>query len=545
MPIRNQNWYDLQATRRYPLDERSTGVDDAGKSIHDDILVDCHIRFPVTLGQYLFVQGITVSPGLVTLVFGAAASLTDAAPVTIAAVSLPRSTPQNVNHPITPLADGVAGWVALGHGLDEEFVGRYSSPIQTLISQRCARPYRPLPIPSLGKLDLSTSLQGIVTFLSQPPVTTTYIPKTSEQALRVNSTPVNAIVFKLEDEVQGANPLRTLLGPCNQRPESGTCPKPPIETINGLTPDCAGNINITFDGFTPAVFENCGGVDVLADTGLSEACAGGDGNDERRAPQDNCVPGTESIDDATWYDPTTQLPGPDLPPDVVSSESLPDDSVIGTCATLPVCVNFADGAATEFVVRDGLFVFDSVVGAPSLCADASSLSVGEDDAHYVYTAANIVGRNLALFKNCASDWALSKTVGVELQITVSGLRRNGGLVLNYLRGNSGLGSPTRYLVATIDADTAQLKLLRFNGSAFVNEYSAPFQAIVDTWYRLTATPVLVGSAVAITLTAEAVDGSVVPLSVSLTVANYGDPVGQAGVFSSSSYTRFNKFTIED
>jgi len=55
MAIRNQNWYNLQSTRRYPLDDISTGVDDAGAFIREDIIVDCHIRFPNTLGEYLYI----------------------------------------------------------------------------------------------------------------------------------------------------------------------------------------------------------------------------------------------------------------------------------------------------------------------------------------------------------------------------------------------------------------------------------------------------------------------------------------------------------
>jgi hypothetical protein len=546
MAIRNQNWYDLQASRRYPLDERSTGVDDAGKPIHDDILVDCHIRFPSNLGQYLFVQGITVAPSLVTVVFGAASDLNDAAPVTIAAVSLPRTTAQSVNHAITPLADGVAGWIALGPGLDEEFTGRYSAPIQTLVSPRCARPYRPLPVPSLGKLNLATSLQGIITLSAQAPVTATYIPATDAQALTVDGAPINAILFRLEGELQGFNPLKEFLGPCGQRPESGTCPKPPIATINGVSPDCAGNINLVFDGFDTAVFEGCGGVDVISDTGLSEACAANDGR-RRRTPQDNCVPGTESIDDGTWYDPTDQLPGPPTPPDVIESESLPDDSVLAECALTPVCADFEAADASAFTVREGLFVFESA-SAPETCNPALSLAVTPENNltnHYVYAAANIVGRNLALFKNCASNWALDKSVGAEMQITAAGLQRNGGVVLNYLRGSAALGVPTRYMAVLIDAAAGQLKLVRFNGTNFVTEYSAAMETIVGTWYRVSATPVLSGSTVVVTAAAVAVDDSVTPVSFSIPIPNYGDPIGQAGLLSLSSYTRFNRFTIED
>lgn len=546
MPIRNQNWYDLQASRRYPLDERSTGLDDAGQFIHDDILVDCHIRFPEPLGQYMFVQGITVSPNIVTIVFGVAADLTDTATTSVAAISLPRNTPQNVNHPVVPLVAGVAGWIAFGPGLDEEFVGRYSTPLQTLIAQRCARPYRPLPISSLGKLNVATSLTGIVTLSAQNPVTATYIPKTAANALTVANTPVDAILFQLEGETRAFNPLKEFLGTCGQRPESGTCPRPPIATINGISPDCNGNINLVFDGVAAALFENCGGVAVTSDTGLADACSAGD---ERRrpSPQDECTPGSESADDIIWYDPPTALPFET--PDVVSSESVDEDAVLAECATMPLCRDFKTGAAPDFAVREGLFVFESV-SAPEVCEPPGSLATTPENdltSHYVYTAANIAGRNLALFKNCTNDWTLNKTITAELQLTATGLQRNGGVLFNYIRGNAGLGIPTRYLVATLDANAAKLRLLRFNGAHFVTEYSAPFSVVVGAWYRVSATPIAVQSegAVLVNIAAAAVDDSVSPVSFSLLVAQYGDPIGLAGLFSAASYTRFNKFTIEN
>ncbi|NDC10657.1 MAG: hypothetical protein EBZ75_15235, partial [Oxalobacteraceae bacterium] len=109
MSIRNQNWYNLQSTRRYPLDDISTGVDDAGAFIREDIIVDCHIRFPANLGQYLYVQGITVSTGIVTVLFGATSDV-DSAGQTVCAVSLPQPVVPYVNYPVTPIAGPISGW---------------------------------------------------------------------------------------------------------------------------------------------------------------------------------------------------------------------------------------------------------------------------------------------------------------------------------------------------------------------------------------------------------------------------------------------------
>lgn len=522
MAVRNQNWYDLQAARRYPLDERSTGLDDNGQVIRDNILVDCHIRFPTTLGAYLYVQGITVAPALVSIVFGVANALEDAGGATIAAVTLPRTAPQNVNHEITPLRPGVAGWVVLGPGLAEEFVGRYTAPLQTVISQRCARPYRPLPIPTMGKLGLAANLEGIVNITAAAPVSARH------EKLTINSTLVDAIVLRLDGELQGTNnPLQFFLGPCAERPESGTCPRPPIETINGMSPDCNGNITFVIDGFDALSYNDCGGVDIISHTGLAETC-NALRDPRRELPNDDCN-SSESLGDDYWYNPIDQIP-----PDVVIDEDLEEDAFSETCVTTPLCVDFSSGVAAHFVVRDGLFVFQSLF-APPVCGSSEELF----DEHYVYTAADVVGRNITLFRNCSSSWIFNKTIKTQIALTGGGLRRNGGLLLNYVRGDT-----TTYLLALIDGNLNKVRLLRFNGTTFIEEYSANFQTFTDTWYELAVAPTQSGNNLVLNIAASSPTGAVSPVSFTVTLSNYGNPLGLVGLYSDRAYTYFNKFAIE-
>lgn len=534
MPIRNQNWYDLQSTRRYPLDDRSTGIDDNGGLIRDSILVDCHIRYPDTLGDYVYVQGLTVSAGLVTVVFGVASSLTATDGTSIAAVTLPFPVTQNINYPVKELYPGVAGWVVLGSGISEPFTGRYSTPAQSLIAARNARAYRPLPVPSLRKLNTATGLTDVVNFTAAEPI------KISRETIEVGGVEKQALVFRLDGAVGDQTALKYFLGPCGQRPESGTCPKPAIETINGIQPDCAGNVNFVFDGFTGYPYTDCGGIDIISDIGLSEACYAG-APKSRRKSRDNCTLTSESEDDANWYDPLTQTkPGTVI----FSSESLPDEGYPGTCAALPVCVDFSSGTAPQFVVKKGLFVFDETA-TPGTCA--SPPAYGTDltlSTNYAYASADIVGVNIALYKNCVSDWALGHKISTDLQVNTDGLDRNGGLVLNYVRGNPNIDLPTTYIVAVIDCMKAQLRLLRYNGSRFVNEYSTEFETFVNKWYRLSMRPVASGSDVVVTVRAEAADDSVTPVQFAVSLSQYGAAIGQAGLFSNRSYTYFNTFKIE-
>lgn len=535
MPVRNQNWYDLQAGRRYPLDDRSTGVDDAGAFIQDDVLVDCHLRFPSTLGNYVFVQGITVTPALVTVVFGVAEELSSIDCPSLAAITVPKTAlAEGVNYTLNPLLPGVAGWVAFGPGVQEQFVGRYSTPAQTLIASRCGRPYAPLPIPSLGKQNLATSLQGLISVLGVPPVEAFY------DEVTIDGNAAKAIVFRLATEFNGTNPLQTFLGACGERPESGTCPKPSLETINGVPPDCDGNINLVFEDFVALPFANCGGIDVLSSVGLAEACNAAN-PPPRPRPQDNCNPLNESAsDDANWYNPITQIP-----PDVFESESLPDPGYSESCATVPNCIDFADGVSGgRFNTVSGLFVYESA-DAPYGCTLDSSEVAGSLAPHYTYAAASGVGKNIALFKNCAADWAFNRTITAEFKIGAGGLRRNGGILLNYLQGVPHLQIPTRYIVALLDGETNKLKVLRINGTATVVEQETDITVVPGYWYSLTVETIDAGSSVVLNVTAEPMDLFTPTASLSVSLSNYGDHTGLSGLYSDRSYTYFNLFRVEE
>jgi hypothetical protein len=542
MPVRNQNWYNLQETRRYPLDDASTGVDDSGEPINDSIIVDCHLRFPQELGNYAFISAITVSPGIVTVLFSAATAIDNNSVFTpIAAVSLPKPIQKNTNYNITPLVAGAAGWVAFGAGVDEPFSGKYSSPRQTFLQPRSARSYRSLPIPSIGKLSLATALSDIVRLEGIAPVAAVF------RTLTVEGEEVPAIVFELQGETADANPLKDLLGPCGGRPESGTCAKPTIQTINGVSPDCEGNIEIEFDGFTGLPFSNCGGIDILTTVGLQETC---ESTDPPRQYSNLCAPSSAGSD--YWPDPADQLPDPPLP-DIYSSISISEASI--GCLTLPVCYDFSAGTAPEFKTLRGLFVFDSVV-APLLCgaapdtnsnlAASSELSVSSETIatpHLTYTAADITGTNIAILQNCATDWALGKTITTQLMIRNSGLKRNGGLIINYLAAKPAFNVPTTYLLLLLEVESATFKILRFNGSSFVKEYETNYPMRANVWYDISVTPIDNDENVLLQCQIKPTYAPSPQLNTAVDIANYGNPIGQCGFYSAQAYTSFNKLTI--
>jgi len=567
MSIRNKNWYNLQSTRRYPLDESCTGIDDAGNFIRDDIIVDCNIQFPKTAGQYLYVQGLSVSAGIVTVVFGAVNDRNAPSGPTIAAISLPKPVTPYLNYSVTGLVPGVSGWVVFGPGIETEFSGRYTYPAQTLVQPRNAKPYRPLPIPTIGKLNLATSLQGVVSIIGSTPVTATH------ENISYADTDFPAIVFRLDTKqiTNTINPLSEFLGPCGQRPESGTCPKQPIESINGIEPDCDGNINIVFDGFDARNFAECGGMDVLTDVGLPAVCA----SNKQKKPQefkDECCgtggellifsslgafpsPGDSTkiygaldtnqtynwvgttyvttgnvIDAYCLSDPTTQI-------DIIVDETLNAQNY--ACLTLPLCHDFTHcDASPLFETRLGRFIV-TATSAPVGCCVSTLTALTQ---HNVYASAGIGGTNICTLKNCATDWATGRTMTVEFKIGVEGIERNGGIVLNYRQEKINGRIITTYVAVMLDVTRARVRVLRYNGSQFVEEASVAYAAALDKWYRVSVSPALNTVGVSLSFAVAELSGTHA-VTGTAEIANYGDPVGFAGLFAQRSYTYFNKFTV--
>jgi hypothetical protein len=603
MSIRNQNWYNLQSTRRYPLDENSTGLDDSNNFIRDDILVDCHIRFPSTYGKYVYVQGLTVSAGIVTVVFGVSATDGFVTGEPLAVVSIPKPVISNINYTVTALKPGVSGWVVFGPGVEDNFVGRYTSVQQTLVAPRCARSYRPLPVPTIGKIGLATALQGVVNLIGDLPVRVRYdatagrVVNVVDGGKTTARDNVQALVIELDPAqiTENYNPLQLFLGPCAQRPESGTCPKTPIESINGIAPDCNGNIEFVFENFHSAEsFLDCGGVDIISGNDLKVICDASDETRKKRPKiyQDECcVAGyevdteselftfpaeqrtakmiiktlntgerwqlgddlltwtaTSSSEFCSWPDPTTAIP------DIVIDELASDPAY--SSVTLPACVDFSNcDGATQFTTRVGTF---SVVSqaSPAACSscvsselDADSLNSSNNSltTKSVYVTENTSALSIATFNNAATDWATGKTISAELKIATAGPERNGGVLLNYRRYLNEFGqTQTTFAAVVVDAARGQLRVLRYTNNSITVEGIAALTVKTGSWYRVSVTPVLDGTNVVLNVYAEEMtttNKATATMVVQIDATMYGELTGYTGLFANRSYTYFNRFTI--
>ncbi len=526
MATTNPDWYAAQYTRKYPVDEFATATGDAGERLPYDILIDCHLRWPVAAGQYAFLSALTVSKNIVTAVFMAADVVDDNAVfLPLAAVTLPRPVHPHVHYPVRALYTGAAGFVVFGD-VAEPFSARFSSPRQSLILPKCARPYTPLPIPSLGKHGHAVGLTDIVRIAAGTDITIT------AEELEIGGATRQALVFRLADSTTSRNLLKNYVGPCGQRPESRNCDRDGIESINGVRPDCNGNVNISFVGMMAGPFSDCTGVTLDQSMGIDDVC------NRRLSKVVRGVDGCASDSSLSADDPgEPSEPGGGGGGGGSESEASTSSEA---CVELPFLEPFDVPDDLNWVVPIGEFISVSVdsPGEP----ESGSLT----DPLFSYTAMDLSRRNVATFAGCGLP-IVDMTVRTNLRLRNAGSRANGGLVLNY-RTADPLSNPHQVsFFISLDRVVGKLRILRFNGGSFVEEASATLatNAFYDDWYEMEVSAVTVDDQVTITAEVNGVTDEAWPsASCSVTTNRYLPADGVLGVGTDRAQTDFAFFEVE-
>lgn len=474
--ITNNNWYNLNSTRKYPIDDGCTGIDDSGNVFPATLITDLNIRMPKSLGIGAMLSSMVVTDSLVSLTFMAidhpVNNSTYDPPISSGVVFSPLCA-FNLKKPITigvpyvlvPFSDGVAGWVVFGEGINKKINARFSTPAQSAIIPRLCRYYRDFPVSSIGKQASSVKLTGIVQLIEGKDVSIT------KETVTINDEEKTAIVFRLKEQ-NNKNILKEYVGPCSGRPESGTCGKPAVEFINTTGPDCFGNININFmPPFETAVYTETiegteiakGGISVDYPIGQIDACTA---KDNLPGP-DGKLPNT--------YD--------DLGPSSSSGDGGPDDNIGSTepilplpieisSATfnyleLPVNITFAVGSQGLWQVINGQFSYVTISGSRK------------------YKALDLSNKNISLWYNSGYDTNLGTRVTTELKFLENGIFGNAGLVLNYRTNAQNITD--EYFIVEINRRNASLNIKRFNGLSTISLASATGLEIKeDVWYKIVA-----------------------------------------------------------
>lgn len=270
MAIRNPNWYAGNATKRYPLADCATGRTDAGVSLPHDLLVDLQVRVPETVGRYVLLSSIAVTPTLVSLTLLASDTQANDPAETptflpLASCSLAKPVESFRNYSLTPLYPGVGGWVVFGQGIESSFQGRFSTVQQGMLLPKVARFYRPSQVTSLGKRGTYPALTGEVLLLGGQDI------EVVGETMLVGDRERRVIVIRLKNQLD-RNVFELYRGECTGRPESETCLYPPVRYLNGLQPDCSGNLELLFPDATVYPYSPNGGLEINYPLGLADIC---------------------------------------------------------------------------------------------------------------------------------------------------------------------------------------------------------------------------------------------------------------------------------
>jgi hypothetical protein len=452
--IRNHNWYNLNSTRHYPLDDNATGETDSGTQLPNDILLDCHIRYPESVGRYLHISSATVTENLVTFTFLASNTTSFETPaalatdtfVPVAAITLTKPIDYYVHHAISPMYPGVGGWVVFGPGVEESFEGKFTTAEQAILAPKASRDYRALPISSIRKQDTSTALTGLVTIESSQ---TVEVIKATRTILGLER---DVLVLRLSD-LFDRNLLKLMRGACGGRPESNSCDPPGIGFLNDVMPDCDGNITINFVGHGHATpyEDDVGGILVNTGVGLSEAC-----------PVD-LLPGSDGTLPNEYEDPcsSSSLAATDEPATFIwINETLTEEASEECLSTLPHCESFDSGLPDDFAVKSGSFTFvtDDSPGEPcGLTQEGSSTPLSKS-----YQTDAVGECNVALWDSCSYLDVRDKKC--ETAVKIMSPQGNGSIVINWHQ-HPMTGNP-HFLALAVDLHAGQLQLKRFAGHTF-------------------------------------------------------------------------------
>lgn len=555
MAIRCQNWYDLNAARNYPLDDGAICADTRGRRFPTHFLADLYLKYPDTLGPYVYLSAFTITPNVVTLVLLAADSFT-APGVPVASLSLPMPVDKWRQYPLESLYPGVGGWLVFGSGVDDQqdYVARFANASQSRFTPRAAKPYQLLPISSVARLG-DTPLTGLVSLLGGNDI---------EVVAQTREIPgrglLNCIVVQLANLSSNASLTHTVQtiysSPCLNTPESGTCPDPqPLQYIGPVPPDCCGNITIKFRGCATvsaiteaATLDSDGNVTAIAASsgvvidcglGLFESCVTPDHlpNAQGRLPND--------YDDlchslsAAPLESISETLGPDIP----FSYSEIDDSMsweLGGSASFDFYL--ASPHAYENAFHD--FEWWQVV--------AGYFGLASGDGFSTHFTDSVAGPNMALCTHAKAHAVYYRKTSAIFYLDQGnvGTSHNAAVLVNVRPDPV---NPQRYTAyaAEIDWDAwvSGAKLLRiayYDGTEWFTLGSveipglaldSPYRLSLWVWPRGDADAWLVAEVVGLTDDTQASVGPV-------PAKNFGDDYADCGVYTRRSRVRFAWFGIE-
>jgi hypothetical protein len=534
MSIINNNWFNLNSTRRYPLDDLATGESDTGADFPNDIITDLRIRFPRSAGRFASISSINCSTKIVTVtiighelhpsieaVQGSSESFKP-----LAVVSIPRPVIANVPYKLKGLEKGVFGWIVFGEGVEKQYSARFSNASQALLMPRLAHYYVNHPVTSVSVNNSEAVLTGDITLRA---IGDLKIIKGQRSVRDVGL--VDAFIFRLENSATGENLYKKYLGRCQGRPESESCNKISVEYINDISPDCDGNINLEFSRNElrgkDIIDSDMRGIAVEIPLGLAEACTRNDylPDNQGRLPNeyaDQCatIAASEGDPDAVAYVDDLVQADPPLSMTVLPATNLPysDDLVYTVGGDMaPVGFEFVNSQYTydETPYNRGFPEDSPSTGLIVKSKGSRFVGVWNDDANedraytadvYYSSIAPEVSQSssMSLGSSSSSSGSSSESpappyyvipiekfgcrASVSFVFYQTAALGSAGVILDYssLFSESCNKYVKSYIIGAMDSSTKQLKIYRWTGTtwAMLAKSEAINGVSSGEWYSL-------------------------------------------------------------
>lgn len=543
MPVRNRQFYDVNETISYPIDDTATSIDDEGQRIPSSIVVDLQIRYPNIYGDFPFISAITVSKKIVTLVVQVATAIEEPYDlIAVAVVTITKPITESRQYALQALVPGVGGWIVFGSGVQEDtlIVRKMSTPSQGLLTPKIARPYKPLPVESVTKLYNATELTGVVSLRASPPLELIKTVRTIDGIIR------DVLVFRLSDNATDRSfeksdqeieltagqsipsVFQNFAGPCGARPESRSCGDPqPFELINSVAPDCDGVITIDIRGCAlVAHLEDPCAIVIECNRSLSSLCPDAFVPDSTgRLPVEH---------DPLSIAPPTPEPEPD--PDPSQDTSTGNDLLPFTeCFDMSFPVDFTIVAGEwDTVVADtpGDYYCEST-SIPIFSLESQSASMW----------------NMVIWQGFDTGTLNRRTV-TDFFITTgtTGAKHNASVVLNY-KAHPTIDGLFVFYIIEVDYDNVSLRVRRFNGTEFNTVFTTFVPGItLNKWFRLIVDVIAGDNPGETKISAQLKsmdDGSVDTAIGPLVVTNYAPSVGYNGLYTDRAISRFSFFFYDE
>lgn len=267
--MRSQQYYDRALNTAYPFDDGATLIDDYGKRLPEGLLADISCVIDRSVANRVFCSYVSKRNGVCNLIFNAANNLKTAVGLcSFAVASLPGNfelgkTPQVA---IRGLKDDFRGRLVPGDQwlTIEDGSWQFSDPSQSHVSARCCLPLLLPGQQTVSVMNAAAYLTGIAAIQLEGDIDVVFDTRT------LNGEERQAVVFSLKRPQY----LQSYAGTTQARPEARTCGDPqPIETINGVRPNCCGQITFELRGCAqPVPINNHCGVVLDCPLTLNDTC---------------------------------------------------------------------------------------------------------------------------------------------------------------------------------------------------------------------------------------------------------------------------------